>query len=772
MLVPFLYMYEQKTAKMKALSASKARRSSLSHMFAAVTAIPRRRIRPLLQMTEVECGLTCLAMILNHYGRRSSVSELRTIFGVGRDGASALHIVKAARSCGMRVRALSLQQSEFQHVSLPAIVHWEFNHFVIVERWGPKWIEIVDPALGRRRLTHQEFDEAFTGIVITLEPGVDFQRQTAAPRLSLRTYIARTVKQTPGTMVQILIASILLQLCGLILPLLTKVVVDQILPQQITSMMTILAVGMLLVLFTQGIISLIREWAVVYLRTRIDMQMMQSFFEHLFSLPYSFFQQRSTGDLLARMGSNNTIRDVLSSQLVGTLLDGSMVALYLVILAWQSLPFTLLTLMVGLAQMLVVIGTYRTVHDLANRELAAQGKTQGYMAEALAGVATIKAAGAEQQAMDRWSNLFFEQLNVSVRRSYLSSLIGMVMNLLRMFSPFALLWMGATQVLNGAMSIGTMLALNTLASVFLDSLSMVVGRMQQLQLVQANLERLADIATAESEQSGQQVQAPPRLHGNIRLDQVSFRYSVDSPEVLRNISVTIAAGQKVAIVGRTGSGKSTLGKLLLGLHLPSRGAIYYDNIPLQSMHYQEVRRQFGVVIQDSTIFSGTLMQNIMLNNPAMAKERAIQAAEMAAIHEDIQKMPMGYETFVGEGGGSLSGGQRQRVAIARAVAHHPAVLLLDEATSNLDVITEQQVTEHLDDFACTQIIIAHRLSTIRKADVILVIDQGTIVEHGAHEELLQHNGYYTKLVQQQLQEKKERKSGLFRMNLQQLSAKK
>ncbi|HWS83790.1 MAG TPA: peptidase domain-containing ABC transporter, partial [Ktedonobacteraceae bacterium] len=355
------------------------------------------------------------------------------------------------------------------------------------------------------------------------------------------------------------------------------------------------------------------------------------------------------------------------------------------------------------------------------------------------------------------------------RRSYVSSLASAAMSVLGAFSSIAMLWVGATQVLNGSMSVGTMMALNALAGSFLGPLSSVVGRVQQLQLVQANLERLTDITAAEPEQHQQAVQSPPKLSGHVQLENVCFRYSADSEDVLRSINLTIKAGQKIAIVGRTGSGKSTLGKLLLGLYLPTSGTISYDDVPLQQMKYQEVRRQFGVVMQDTVIFSGTILENLTLNNPTMSREKAMHAAQIAAIHEDIMKMPMGYDTFVGEGGSALSGGQRQRMAIARAVAHNPVILLLDEATSSLDVITEQRVAEHLTSFACTQIIIAHRLSTIRKADIILVLDQGTIIEQGSHSELLHSNGYYANLIQQQLQERKRNKSNLSRVNLEQIT---
>jgi ABC-type bacteriocin/lantibiotic exporter with double-glycine peptidase domain len=311
------------------------------------------------------------------------------------------------------------------------------------------------------------------------------------------------------------------------------------------------------------------------------------------------------------------------------------------------------------------------------------------------------------------------------------------------------------------MTIGTMLALTALSTAFLTPLSSLVNSGQQLQIVQAHLERISDIITTQPEQDGEQAQQPPRLSGNITLENVCFRYSQETPNILQNINLTIRAGQKVAIVGRTGSGKSTLGRLLLGLYIPTEGAIYYDGIPLQSLNFQEVRRQFGVVLQDAAIFSGSIMQNLTFHNPGMNKEQAVIAAKMADIHDDILKMPLGYETLVSEGGGALSGGQRQRLALARAIAHEPSILLLDEATSNLDVVTEQRVAQNLEQLPCTQIIIAHRLSTIRHADLILVMDQGRIVESGTHQDLLLLNGYYTNLIKQQM-EKKSARPGLRR----------
>jgi ABC-type bacteriocin/lantibiotic exporter with double-glycine peptidase domain len=689
-------------------------------------------------------------MLLNYYGRKATIADVRERCQVGRDGLSALDLVKATRSYGLRVRAVSLQEDDLSLTTLPAIVHWEFNHFLIVERVSAAWVEVVDPAVGRRRLTTAEFFNGFTGIVLMLEPGVQFERTASTRRVSLASYAQSYLKLAPLSLVQILCASLLLQLFGLAVPLLTAVVINQVIPFQLKDTLLLVSVGLLILIVAQVVLTLLRSTLLLYLQTRVDTQMLLGFFEQVLSLPLRFFQQRSSGDLLARLSSNLVIRDTVSNQLISTLLDGSLIVTYLLLLFKGSPFFGVVALAIGVIQVAILLASTRVIRPLAKQELLTQGKFQGYAAEALVGITTLKAAGAEQRALERWTNLFFEQLNASVRRHYLSSLVELAVTNLRALAPLLLLVIGTIQVLQGTLQAGTMLGLVTLATYFLSPVGSLVESGHHLQVVRSHLERVADVLEAEPEQAVQAVAHPPRLSGHIRLQNVNFQYDPHSPLILQHINVAIRPGQKVAIVGRTGSGKTTLGMLLLGLALPTSGDIFYDHLSLGTLNYQAVRAQFGVVTQGSTIFSGSIRDNITLNNPSMPIEQVIQAAQMAALHEDILKMPMEYETFVSEGGTALSGGQRQRLALARALANQPVILLLDEATSALDVLTEQVVERNLRALRCTQIIIAHRLSTIRNADLILVLDQGTILERGTHEELLKKGGYYAHLIQHQL----------------------
>jgi ABC-type bacteriocin/lantibiotic exporter with double-glycine peptidase domain len=530
------------------------------------------------------------------------------------------------------------------------------------------------------------------------------------------------------------------------LPLSSKVVLDPIVPQDGAGLLPVLGFGIVVLTLCFTVTSYLRAALLVYFQGRGDRRMMLAFCDHLFQLPYRFFEQRTSGDLLMRLGSNAAIRDTLTSQSMSVILDGGLVVSYLALLLTQDLVFGGLVAGVGALQVILLLATNRRLHDLTQADLAAQGASQSFLVETLTGIATVKASGSEDRVLDRWSDLFATQLNVSLRKSHLSAIVETGMSGLRTFAPLALLWFGAQQVLAGEMSIGTMVALNALGVAALAPLASLVANGQQLQLVAAHIERIADVFESDLEPERGSMPPAPALTGGIVLDRVCFRYNEQSPDVLRDISLRIEPGQKVALVGRTGSGKSTLARLLLALYLPSEGEIRYDDVPLREIELRSLRTQFGVVMQEPVLFSGSIRDNMTLADPGLSLAQVQEAARLAAIHEEITRLPMGYLTRLGEGGAGLSGGQRQRVALARALVRRPALLLLDEATSSLDVVTEARIEANLSRLGCTRIVIAHRLSTVRDADVILVIDDGEIVERGTHEELQSRGGYYARLV--------------------------
>lgn len=710
----------------------------------------RRRVPVVLQMTTTQCGAACLTMVLRHLGHAISLTQVAEQMGIGRNGATALSIAQSARHFGLDVRGYSVEPADLPKIALPAIIHWSFSHFVVLEAWHPSGTAtIVDPAEGRRTVDAAEFDRCFTGVVLVLSPGPAFQRRRTSPgQAAWRKQLHRLVIAGGAWRIGLKAfwATAAVQLAALALPLLMGVLVDFVVPQQQLSLLPVLAAGVAVVVAMQMALNLLRSLTLIQMQAELDTGLMRGFLEHLLSLPYRFFQQRTSGDLLMRLSSNNTMRDLLTTQTLAAMLDGLLVVGFLTVLLIQAPLFALITLVVGLIQVALLLASTGRMHELAQRHLATQAETQAYLVEALAGINVVKSTGAEDQVMERYAQLHGRALDVTVQQQRLSAMFDTLLQGLQGATPFILLLIGVQQVLTGGLTLGTMLALNALATGLLAPLSSLVTSGRQLQSVGAHLARLSDVLEAEPELQGPQ---QARLTGDLELRDIHFQYDRHSAPTLHNINVKIHAGQKVAIVGRSGSGKSTLARLILGLHEPTEGTVLFDDMPLNTLDRRSVLRHVGVVTQEVFLFSGSIRRNIAFGQEELSMEEILEAARLACIDRDIALMPMNLETLVAEGGAGLSGGQRQRLALARALARKPAILLLDEATSHLDTATEQAIEQNLRNVGCTQIVIAHRLSTVRNADLILVMDEGQIVEQGTHAQLLARDGVYAMLIANQ-----------------------
>ena len=719
----------------------------------------KRRVPILLQLTTGECAAACLAMISSYYGRKTSLSECRGVLPTGRDGATVRALVEAARTFGFEVKAVSAELDALPALPLPAILHWGFDHFVVLERWSGDGARIVDPARGRVAVSRDEVDRAFTGVAVVLRPTEQFAKRKSGRAEVRWGHYLRHLRPFRRGIALLLTCSFLLQAAGLVVPFATAFVVDHVIATSERSLLPALVAGALLLAVNQLTISNLRERLLLYLKAHLDLRVATSFLDRLLSLPLGFFERRGGGDLLGRVASNATVRDTLSTPVLGALLDGTFALGYLAILFLQDVPFGLVALSLGAAQACLALSLTRKLDIRLQRELAARAVSYDYLAQAFAGIATLKATGGERRALEYWSPLLATEVSATVGVNRIQAALTTISNSARVLFPSLLLLLGTYRVLDGRLTLGSMFALIALASAFLMPIGSLVADVQEIRRARAHLDRIADVLNAPREQAPDPRRRRSRLSGAIETRDVSFAYDRGAPLALNGVSVDVAPGGKLAIVGRTGSGKSTLAKILLGLYRPTSGDVLYDGVPLEEYDLQALRGQFGVVLQEPALFAGTIRDNIAFHCPDASLDWVSEAARMALVHDEITSMPLGYQTPIMHAGGSVSGGQRQRIALAQALARKPTVLVLDEATSHLDTVTEQAIHEELSRLRCTRIVIAHRLSTIRDADHIVVLDHGSVVEQGTHAELLARDGHYSQLVRQQMERPPERWPG-------------
>lgn len=701
-----------------------------------------RRVPYVPQMEAVECGAACLASVLAAFGHHAPLSEVRELCKVGRDGATGADLLDGARACGLEAEAFFLEAEHLEDLPLPAILHWEFRHFVVLERLTRTGVWLVDPARGRIHATRAELGRAFTGVALCFDPGEAFAKRPT-PRLSLHRYLdlLRPLRASLG---QVLLASLLLQSAALVLPLGTQLLVDRVLLGRQTHWIWGLGLALGLAVLAQAAVHLLRGVVLQNLKVRLDDALMRGFVRHLARLPLAFFLLRHPGDLLQRMESNSALRDLFSSRSLSALMDACLVlGSGALMLQYSPLLGSLVLLLAGLRVGLLALLRRAQAQAMAG-EMAASGREQSLMVEALTGLETLKAAGAQAQVAERWTHRLVQRLNQGQARLRLSSASAQAMVLVQGLAMALVLGAGGREVLLERMTLGAFTAFMALQQIFMSPLESLLGALSDFHYLATHLARLDDILESPVEPTGDLRPCP--LQGDIRLEGLSFRYSEGAPWVLRDIDLHLRPGEKIALVGRTGAGKSTLARILLGMHPPTEGRVRYDGHDLRDLDLDWVRRQLGVVPQESILLDDTPAANLALGREGITAERMREAAALAAVADVLDALPEGWDTRLGERGCRLSGGERQRLCLARALVARPAILLLDEATSALDLETEAKVHAGLAALGCTRILIAHRLETVKDADRILVLEEGRLVQTGTFESLSGEAGPFREAV--------------------------
>ena len=706
----------------------------------------------ILQQSSSDCGAACLAMISQYWGKRFSLNYLRDIADVGRAGATLKNLAAAAETLGFHARPVRASLAKMQEQNNPWIAHWQGIHYVVVYKCKGSRFLIADPGIGKRLISRQELLDNWSGYALLLDPTTRL-KESESQKISLGRFVG-ALEPYKSLIGQIISASFLLQLFGLVTPLFTQIILDQVVTNKSLSTLNVFVLGLLLFNVWNISLSAVRQYLLAYFSNRLNLTLIGGFIRHTLLLPLKFFESRRVGDIITRVQENQKIQRFLIGQVVLAWLDMVMGLIYLGLMLYYNWQLTLLVLAIIPPIVILTLVATPLLRQVSREAFNESAEQNSLLVEMLNGVSTVKAAAAEREVRWRWEDRFTSALNVGFRGQKLGIVLQVISGSINSLGSTALLWYGASLVIQDQLSIGQFVAFNMMIGKVISPFLAMVGMWNQLQEVLISVERLNDVFEAEPEEiPGKPMLVLPRMRGEVRFDNVTFRYGAEQERnTLQNLSFEAYPGQTIAIVGRSGSGKSTLVKLLQGLYYPDSGRILMDGHDVRHISPQSLRSQLGVVPQECFLFSGTILDNITLYRPDFTLEEVTEVAKLAEANGFIQDLPLGYNTKVGERGSTLSGGQRQRVAIARALLGDPRILVLDEATSSLDTESERRFQANLERLtrSRTTFIIAHRLSTVRNADTILVLDRGILVEQGNHEELMAIHGLYYHLAQQQL----------------------
>lgn len=700
-------------------SASAERRRPDRHSRADVRAELRfgwRRDTPLiLQAETAECGLACLAMVAGHHGHHVDMLGMRAKFGSSQKGVTLRQMMHLATALGMEGRPLKLDLGNLSRLKLPCILHWGMNHFVVLCKIGPRSAVIHDPARGVRKLDLLEVSSQFTGVALELIPGADFRPAHRSPSISLRR-LAGTIQGLVPACLQVLGLALALEAFILIGPFYLQWTMDQVIVSADRDLLSLLAIGFAIVAVFQVVITALRAWLLSWISATTSAQWMSNMVGHLLRLPLAWFEKRQVGDIVSRLGSVQIIQSTLTVQFIGSLLDGLMSLVVLLIMTFYSPGLAALVAGLFLLYTMLRWVFFAPLWRANEDQIVHAARQQGEILESIRGILPIKLANQQNVRRARYANASVQVINRGIRIQQLNISFGIINGLIFGLGRVALIWIAASLVMDEKFSVGMMVAFVAFADMFIHRSTSLADKWVDFRMLRLHAERLSDIALSEQESADGVDSCHVPDDSSVEFKNVSFRYSDGEPWVLRNCSFKVESGRSIAITGVSGSGKTTLAKIMLGLLKPSEGEVIFGGQKIDDMGHGRFRGLVGAVMQEDQLFAGTIGDNISFGDQDSTDERIREAATLAAVSDDIEAMPMGYRTLVGDMGSSLSGGQKQRVILARALYHRPRLLVLDEATSHLDLECERRVNAAVKMSSMTRVVIAHRLETIQSAD--------------------------------------------------------
>lgn len=704
------------------------------------------KVPVVIQMEALECGAACLSMILAYYGKWLPLEKVRTDCGVSRDGSNAKNVLKAARTYGLKASGYRMEPSGLRKIVLPAILHWNFNHFVVLNGFKKDKAVINDPGRGTAEISLEELDRSFTGIVLQFEKSEEFQPE-GRPR-SVLSFAKKRLRGTRLLFVFVILIGILIALAGVVTPLFSLVFLDNILSGKNPEWLFPFLGAMLLLIIFHFVATLIESIYWLKIEGKFAITANAEFMWHVLRLPVEFFSQRYAGDIVSRQASNQIIAGTLMRDLTPIFMNVCLLVIYLTIMIQYSVMLTVIGVATALLNLFVMRITAKKQVNLSRAVETSSGKLAGATMSGIEMIETIKAAGAETGFFQRWSGYYAKQHNAQVAIARFMHYFQSVPALLQQVANIAILMAGVYLILDGAFTIGMLLAFQGFISSFMSPVNQLVGVGQSFITMRSSMERVEDVLNYRPDITEQNYLSTGdgKLSGAIDIKNITFGYNKMAEPLLRDFSICIPPGSSVAFVGGSGSGKSTLAKLITGLYKPWTGEILFDGKNREEIPEYTLKSSIAMVDQDITLFEDTVANNIRMWDSSIEDFAVILAARDADIHDTVISRPEGYGHIIKEGGKNFSGGQRQRLEIARVLAQEPTIIVLDEATSALDAKTEDEVMKNIRNIGASCIIIAHRLSTIRDCNEILVLDRGTVVERGNHEELMARNGKYTQLV--------------------------